>query len=137
MKEHMAISVSTLIRWSDCIEQSLKFGGLHKDGPSYQKLAAMKHYMDIIGRGESIPTEFLRDVNKQDMVEALKLDFTFDHTLPQGWVNGMYKRFGMPVAPHFVWGYGDTDETRGPVPITKTGKVLLKVLQHMEQGDVK
>ena len=61
---------------------------------------------------------------KGEIAQLIYQDCTYDHALPQPWVDAMYDR-GYDVVPHFVWIYPDSHPWGIPGPITTQGIAML------------
>lgn len=78
-----------------------------------------------------IPTILNPDVaptTKDEQAKALNI-LSFDTELPQHWVDKVSHLTGINSYPHFVYSYATT--LGAPVPITKTGTVVAKILAHL------
>ena len=74
-------------------------------------------------------------MTKQEMVERMDIDDSFDYALPQKWVDktqGIVNGSSLPsvnVVQHFIWLYDLEGGISGrPFPLTMTGEKILNFL---------
>ncbi len=69
---------------------------------------------------------------KGEVVEAMKLECTFDFALPQGWFDHFHDTMGINPLPYYVWNC----DKHGPVPLGETAAKLLDAYEHIIGKDV-
>ena len=57
-----------------------------------------------------------------------------DSALPQDWVNDVYKKTGMSIAPHTAWAY-HKDGSSGPITLTEFGETVLAIYNYIIGGE--
>lgn len=71
------------------------------------------------------------DITVSDLAKLHGLS-NFDTTLPIDWVRDFQAKTGTSPVGHFVYSY-DINIFGEPLPITRTGKILLSVYKHIEK----
>jgi hypothetical protein len=78
---------------------------------------------------EQIDNLYYGEVSKDEAAKELGIK-SFDISLPQHWVEYCHKKLGVNPVPHVVWSY-DTSRFGNPVGITREGRILVTILDHL------
>ncbi len=78
---------------------------------------------------EQIDNLHYGEVSKDEAAKLLGIK-SFDTSLPQDWVEYCHKKLGVNPVPHVVWSY-DTSRFGNPVGITREGRILVTILDHL------
>jgi hypothetical protein len=78
---------------------------------------------------EQIDNPHYKDISKDEAAKELGIK-SFDVSLPQSWVEYCRQKLGVNPVPHVVWSY-DTSRFGNPVGITREGRTLVTILDHL------
>jgi hypothetical protein len=78
---------------------------------------------------EQIDNPYYKDISKDEAAKLLGIK-SFDVSLPQHWVEYCCQKLGVNPVPHVVWSY-DTSKFGNPVGITREGRILVTILDHL------